>query len=225
MIKKMPSKPKLAFLLVSVFLVSYGSRILYDRWRLTTPYDPQIYLDLIARFKTLGYSFDGLGVKTVTVVHDVDSDMHGLYTLVRIENSSGIKSIFYIRPDSEYMTYVLNYLQYIESKGWSIGFHYDCLSRADGNEDLARRLFIAQVFYMRNFFNITTTRAHGDSYNPSINNLQLYRDWKILWDVRGLTDLTELQGNYTMISDSHHNLQIPDSFQDHILLLLHGDWW
>ncbi len=222
---KMLSKPKLAALLVGAFILSYGSRILYDRWRLTTPYDPGIYVDLIARLRAQGYSFDGQGSKTVVVVHDVDSDPHGIRTLVDVENRSGVRSIFYIRPDAEYMTYVINYIQYIEKQGWKIGFHYDCLSRANGNKSQATRMFIAQVSYLRSFFNITSTRAHGDSYNPSIDNLQLYRDWKIVWDDRGLTDLTELSGNYSFVSDSHHDLQIPDSFQDHVLLLLHSDWW
>lgn len=78
---------------------------------------------------------------------------------------------------------------------WEIGFHYDCLSRSNGNYTLARTLFQAELTEMRTFFNITSTRAHGDvMYNSTIYNGNLYNNSRELWSQQGLIDVTSIEG-------------------------------
>jgi hypothetical protein len=158
--------------------------------------------------------------KTALLIHDSDFYVQGAPVFVEIEKSLGVKSAFYLRPDADWYTQNIAYFQSLESQGWEIGFQYDCLSRSHGNRTLAMNLFVAQLSYMREFFNITTTDYHGDSYNISVFNYDLYKEQE--WNRMGLNEVYSLNCSY--VTDSNNIYVEPANFTDLVIVQLHTDW-
>lgn len=205
-----------------------------------TSFPPEKYMNLIEQLKAESYRFalprniNEKSQKIVLLVHDVDYSINGAKTFVQIENKSGVRSTFFLRPDPDgffnnrtsYFSQNIRYFQLLEKQGWQIGFHYDSLSRTDGNETFALDLFMAQLSFMSSFFNITATRAHGDVFhNVNINNYRLYESNKDVWQFLGLSDFTEWGDAY--YSDSNfHTWNVPETFDAYrIMINLHTDWW
>jgi len=159
--------------------------------------------------------------KTAMLIHDADFDVQGAPVFAEIERSLGVKSAFYLRPDAEWYTQNIAYFQSLEAQGWEIGFQYDCLSRSNNNKTLAMQLFKAQLVYMREFFSISTTDYHGDSYNFTIFNYNLYdkQEWRTL----GLNEVYSLS-NYSYVTDTNNVYVEPASFGDLVVIQLHTDW-
>lgn len=194
------------------------------------PYDDgarelTIVSDLLSR----GYQFvlprdyfaGNFSGRIAILIHDADFSNRGFSRFIEIERELNIRSAFYPRPDDEFFSSeVKNYLQ-AEAEGWEIGFQYDCLSRADGNRTLALMLFKAQLGYMRSLFNVSTTTYHGDYYNFSISNYDLYD--KELWHSLDLNEVYSLSG-YSYYSDSDNRLVVPEVLSDLVIVQLHTDW-
>jgi hypothetical protein len=194
----------------------------------TAKSDRVIYEEMLRNFIKLGYNFSlpqkNYTGKIVILVHDVDFSYEGAETLVSVERQFNIKSCFYLRPDAFYFTQSIPYFQELEREGWEIGFQYDCLSRANNNTEFAMQLWSAQLTYMRAFFTIKSTDYHGDSYNLSISNYQLYEHNKVVWEEKEVFELYALQ-NFSYITDTDAHLIIPETFTDIVLVQLHTDWW
>jgi hypothetical protein len=158
--------------------------------------------------------------KTALLIHDADFDVQGAAVFTEIERSLGVKSAFYLRPDAEWYTQNIAYFQGLERQGWEIGFQYDCLSRSNGNRTLAMDLFKAQLSYMREFFNVTTTDYHGDNYNLTIFNYDLYN--KQEWNSMELNEVYSL--NYSYVTDSNNIYLEPKTFTALVIVQLHTDW-
>lgn len=179
-----------------------------------TRFSASKYDDLLHRLAVGNYS--------VTLVHDCDFRIEGLKTLLAVEKTRNVRSTCYVRPDAEYFTYSLAYLQKIEREGWRIGFHYDCLSRTNGNKTLALQLFQAHLNLLRSFFNVTSTRYHGDVYNLSISNRDLYDE--SLWREMGLTEVSNIP-DWSYITDVNGTWHEPATLTHNVLVNLHSDWW
>ena len=179
-----------------------------------TRFQPSKYDDLLHRLAVGNYSF--------VLVHDCDYRIDGLKTLLAVERIYNVKSTCYVRPDAEYFTGSLAYLQKVEREGWSIGFHYDCLSRTNGNMTLALQLFHAQLTFLRSFFNVTSTRYHGDIYNLSIGNRALYNEEE--WREMGLTEVSNIP-NWSYITDVNGTWYEEPILKHNVLVNLHSDWW
>jgi hypothetical protein len=188
------------------------------------------YAELLRELKDLNYTFtiprDYL-IKNTTgkiaiIIHDTDVKMEGAKVLTKVEDQFGIKSCFYLRVDADYFPQSIPYFESLEKQGWEIGLHYDCLSRMNNNKTAAVTLFKAQVTYIRSFFNVTTTHYHGDNYNLSIINLNLYDS--AVWTSLSLKDLCEKPPS-TYITDANGNYVEPTSKGDVVLVNLHSDWW
>lgn len=198
-------------------------------WSKTAPYSRSIYIGLISSLRERGYRFIlprdyqvNASEKVVLLRHDVDVRIRGVSVLAEIEKQFGVRSAFYVRMDGDYFGESYPIFQQLEREGFEIGFHYDTLSRSNGDKSLATPLFIAQVAFMRSLFNISTTVAHGDSHNPHIWNEALF-DGE-LWERLGLRDFTHVE-NATYISDSSHALSVPSEFKNVVLINLHTDYW
>lgn len=186
---------------------------------------------IISHLLSLGYKFmlpreyfaQNQTGKIALLIHDADFKAGGIMTMIRVEKEYGVKSAFYPRPDQDwFMLDAIGFLQLAESWGWEVGFQYDCLSRADGNYSLAMALFENQLSYMRRSFNISTTDYHGDMYNFSINNFDLYN--AETWAELGLHELYSLT-NYSYYTDTNNILQSPaEPLKDLVIVQLHTDW-
>ena len=219
------------------------------------PYSPTQYQNLINKLKADGYTFvlpKDLGktnaTKIAVIVHDCDYSLNGAKVFIKTENESGIRSAFFLRPDPDswnttnYFPQNIQYFRSLESQGWEIGFHYDCLSRGDGNWTFAMQLFKAQLVYMREFFNITTTRSHGDVFynNTFINGVRIYNGWLYqhnmhTWqdlclvdasDWTGLVDSSSLNQTAFYSDSGFHTWNIPANINARrVMINLHTDWW
>lgn len=160
--------------------------------------------------------------KIAIIIHDADFSNIGFKKFIQIESQYGIKSAFYPRPDTEWFSQTIADYQWAEKHGWEIGFQYDCLSRTNNNTKLATEIFLAQLSYMRNLFNISTTDYHGDNYNLSICNLNLYN--QTLWHSLGLNELYSIP-IYSYYSDTNNQLYTPTLPMENLVIIqLHTDW-
>jgi len=205
---------------------------IYHNWK---KLDPKHYNRLLEFLEKSGYSFvlpsnfkEEYSSESVNklclIVHDVDVRVNGCKVFVKLEEKHGIRSTFFLRL-AEYFSHSIKYFKDLENQGWEIGFHYDALSRSDGNLDLAWQLFNVQLKYTRSFFNIKSTRSHGDPYNSSIDNKRLYLHHLKDWIDLGLSDFTILPSPYSYIRDTHGKLVIPKKLEKIVLLNFHSDWW
>jgi hypothetical protein len=161
--------------------------------------------------------------KTALLIHDVDFAVQGAPVFERIERSLGVKSAFYLRPDTEWYQNNLAYFQKLATQGWEIGYQYDCLSRSDGNQTLAMQLFKTQLSSMRSCFNVSTTDYHGDDYNLTIVNFDLYLSNKQDWSKLSLNEVYSLN-NYSYVTDSNNVFIEPARFGELVVVQLHTDW-
>jgi hypothetical protein len=187
--------------------------------------------ELIPRLQSEGYTFltpteyfnQPTPNKTAIIIHDADFTIKGLESFIQIEKSFNVKSAFYPRPNTDWFSQSIPLLQQAETEGFEIGFQYDCLSRANNNTTFAVQLFQAQLKYMRAFLNISTTTYHGDNFNLSINNLNLYQNNKDLWKTLELNETYSIQ-NYSYITDTNAEYKEPKELTNLVLIQLHTDW-
>jgi hypothetical protein len=192
------------------------------------PYPESKYADLLREFE--GWTFRqgkdyeiNVSAKTIYLIHDVDFDVHGVTVFAQIEGEYGLHSSLYLRPDADYFTQNIGYFQRLEHEGWEIGFHYDCLSRCNGNRTLATALFIAQLSYMRSFFTITSCRPHGDNYDFQIYNGALFN--QTLWKQLGLTEVANVPGSWHYITDTNRHFSDTNPKANITFINLHSDYW
>lgn len=225
----MGNKQKALSLVLLCFLVLTGTGISVLFFRQPSLDDGSRTRNVILKLQQEGYVFvlprdyfEGVQyAKTALLIHDADFNVQGAPVFAEIERSLGVKSAFYLRPDAEWYTQKIAYFQSLEAEGWEIGFQYDCLSRSDNNITLAMQLFKAQLSYMRDFFNISTTDYHGDNYNIMIFNYNLFD--KQEWSSLGLNEVYSL-GNCSYVTDTNNVYVEPANFGDLVIIQLHTDW-
>lgn len=197
------------------------------------------YTNLLQRFKNLGYRFvqprdynSSLTGKICVIVHDVDFRWEGAAILSSIERDFGIKSAFFLRVDANYYNdnIAISFFKDLQEQGWEIGIHYDCLSRNDGDQQAALSQYVNQISLIRQTFNVSDSRYHGDVYNLNIHNDWLYGNHTQVWQDLHLreassTSMTELFYGWSYISDSNGKWKEPQQLGDHVLINLHADWW
>lgn len=194
------------------------------------PYPASKYDNLLQKITNLNYSFvlpheyNNQKGKICIIVHDVDFSISGVKVFTEIEKKFNIKSCFYLRPEADYFKQNINYFKKLEKEGFEIGFHYATLSRVYPSRNLATEIFVAQLKYLRNWFDIKTVRAHGDKYDFSILNYQIYDSQ--LWSTLNITDFSNVHlKDFTYIADTNHVWKEPSEYLDLIFINLHSDWW
>ncbi len=156
-----------------------------------------------------------------TIVHDVDFRPEGARALVAVETKYGVRSIFFLRPHQDYFLTWIEYFRNLSRHGWKIGFHYNSLSRANGNVTLAKQYFNASICYLRSFFNIQHCHGHGDvEHRLDISN-RLPADYLA---ALGVTSL-EAENFNSYIGDTNRLLRIPAELNGTVFVNIHADWW
>jgi len=110
---------------------------------------------------------------TLIMRHDVDSKPNFALKLARIENQMNIKSTYYFR----YVDGVFDpqIIRAIHELGHEIGYHYEVLSKTNGDFEKAIRLFEYELNDLRRICEIDTICMHGKTLSRYDN-----RDiWKI----------------------------------------------
>jgi hypothetical protein len=165
--------------------------------------------------------------KIAVIVHDVDNFWSGASVLVSVEEQFGIRSTFFLRPDAIYFNASIPFFQNLTKYGWEVGFHYDCLSQKKGNQTAAVLLFEQQLVFMKQYFDVVSTKFHGDLADLSISNGWLWGNHTALWQELGLRDFSVGIGviaNWTYVSDANFQWHPPQVLGEHVLIDLHADW-
>jgi len=224
----------LAMLVLATVIILWHNLYRQSQDAVGLPFSPHIYHELLFNLTSHGYQilrvsdylYGNYSGKVVVIRHDVDGQnvRCGSLILSGIEKEFGVRSSFYLRVHSRpnYFEQNIQFFKNLEKEGYEIGLHYECLSRTD-NTTLALRLLEAQVDYMRYFFNVTTVSAHGDGYNSSINNMDLWNQHPDEFERIGVAEAHGFQDTY--ICDTGGVLVIPDDWGRLVLVNFHADWW
>ncbi len=146
------------------------------------------YKQLVAALKESGYEFQTFESylqnpvkKTVILRHDVDAKAKNALTIAKIEQEAGIKSSYYFRVKQRNK---VELIKQIVTLGHEIGYHYEDLSLAGGDEQKALKHFEKQLAYFRQFYPVQTICMHGSPMskydNRSLWKKYSYQDFGII---------------------------------------------
>lgn len=102
---------------------------------------------------------DNLPKRFILMRHDIDRAAKNALKIASIEEEFGIRATYYFRATKK--TFVPTIIQDIENMGHEIGYHYEALSRTNGNIGKAIKLFENDVNKFRNICNLKTICMHG----------------------------------------------------------------
>lgn len=112
--------------------------------------------------------------------HDVDRKIANAVRMAELEHDLDIQSSYYFRYPYTYEPDVINY---IHNLGHEIGYHYETLTKANGDINEATILFEEELEAFRKICEVTTICMHGNVLSP-YDNRDLIR--KIKLDAYGL---------------------------------------
>ena len=144
------------------------------------------YKKLIQAFLQNGYNIvtvkDYLGSevlgKVIALRHDVDELPRNALKMAIAESKLGIKTTYYFRrvPKSDRP----DIIRQIASMGHEIGYHYEDLSKTEGDMDKAIISFKDNLEYFRQYYPVKTVCMHGSSSSKYDN--------KDIWSHVNLSD-------------------------------------
>ncbi len=104
----------------------------------------------------------GLDKPYIIIRHDVDDDVRYALEMAEMEKGFGIRSTYYIRRNPK--VWLPATIVKIASMGHEIGYHYECLSKTDGDVRKAAALFKNELEELRSVSNseVSTCCMHGD---------------------------------------------------------------
>jgi hypothetical protein len=100
--------------------------------------------------------------------HDVDRNIGNALKMADIEHRFNLVSTYYCRKTKQ--VFKPENLQKIASMGHEIGYHYETLDKAKGNEVEAIKIFEQELNEFREFIKIKTACMHGNPLSPWLNS-------------------------------------------------------
>jgi hypothetical protein len=107
------------------------------------------------------------------VRHDVDRKPDRALRMAQLENLLGLKATYFFRAKRH--TLIPATMRAICELGHEVGYHYESLSDARGNRELAKREFENKLATMRKIVPVRTAAMHGRPFSK-FNNLDLWQD-------------------------------------------------
>ena len=116
--------------------------------------------------------------KVIALRHDVDEQPRNALKMAEAENNLGVKATNYFRrvPKSDHPDIIRS----IASMGHEIGYHYEDLSKTEGDMDKAIGSFKDNLEYFRQYYPVKTVCMHGSSSSKYDN--------KDIWSHAKLSD-------------------------------------
>ncbi len=102
---------------------------------------------------------DQLPERFILMRHDVDRAAKNALKIASIEEEFGIRATYYFRTSEK--TFVPKIIKDIEKMGHEIGYHYETLSKTNGDLGKAIKLFEKDVNKFRRICNLKTICMHG----------------------------------------------------------------
>ena len=144
------------------------------------------YESLIRTFQQAGYQFqtfeemmaDPIEGRSVVMRHDVDELAWNALRMARLENFLGVRSTYFFRVVKQ--SNVPEVIKQIVALGHEIGYHYEDLAMAKGNDVKATASFESNLDYFRSYYPVRSVCMHGSSTSKFDNRL--------LWKKHSLSD-------------------------------------
>ncbi len=144
------------------------------------------YQSLLVAFQQAGYRFQTFEEmmtaaaegKTVVMRHDVDELAWNALEIAKLENSLGIRATYFFRIVKQ--SNVPEVIEQIVKLGHEVGYHYEDLALAEGDDSKAIKSFENNLNYFRRFYPVRSICMHGSSTSKYDNRL--------LWKNRSLSD-------------------------------------
>ena len=144
------------------------------------------YQSLLVAFQQAGYQFqtfeelithqkDG---KSVTMRHDVDELAWNALKIAQLENKLGVRATYFFRIVKQ--SNVPEVIKQIVGLGHEIGYHYEDLALAEGDEAKAMKTFEENLNYFRKYYPVRSVCMHGSSTSKYDNRL--------LWEKQSLSE-------------------------------------
>lgn len=135
------------------------------------------YRSLIEAFRNAGYRFQTfeemisapMEGKTVVMRHDVDELAWNALKIAQLEHGLGVKATYYFRVVKQ--SNVPEVIREIARMGHEIGYHYEDLVLAEGDERKAMESFEEHLAYFRQYYPVKTVSMHGSSSSKFDNRL------------------------------------------------------
>lgn len=116
--------------------------------------------------------------KTVVMRHDVDELAWNALAIAHVEKVLGIKATYFFRIVKQ--SNVPEVIKEIVEMGHEVGYHYEDLASAKGDEVMAMETFRSNLSYFRTYFPVRSVCMHGSSTSQYDNRL--------LWKNHSLAD-------------------------------------
>lgn len=129
------------------------------------------------------------------VRHDVDKMPENALKMAKIENERGISATYYFRTGKKVLKPIV--IKEIEELGHEIGYHYETLSKANGNYPLAIQMFEKELDRLREICDIKTICMHGSSLSK--------------WDNRDLWKKYDFK-DYNILGEAYISINFNDMF-------------
>ena len=116
--------------------------------------------------------------EVIALRHDVDEQPQNALKMAAVEHNLDVCATYYFRrvPKSDHP----NIIRSIASMGHEIGYHYEDLSKTEGDMDKAIESFKANLEYFRQYYPVKTVCMHGSSSSKYDN--------KDIWSQAKLSD-------------------------------------
>ena len=116
----------------------------------------------------------GRGVSPwIALRHDVDRREDRAVAMARLEGALNVRATYYFRVGPRMAA--PGTLREISSLGHEVGYHYEVLSKAGGNPERARKIFVKELSYLRAFVEVQTASMHGSPLSRW-NNLSFWKN-------------------------------------------------
>ena len=117
----------------------------------------------------------------VVLRHDIDRCMKDALQMARLEAQHDIRATYYVRMTGS--VFKPGAIQELTELGHDVGYHYETLAKAKGNDRQAIEIFKEELYKLRRIASVDTISMHGSPLTPW-NNLDLwetfdYRDFDI----------------------------------------------
>ncbi len=144
------------------------------------------YKTLMVALMEAGYAFQTFGDfmlspaqgMTVVLRHDVDEKAWNALKMAQLENGLGIHATYFFRIVKQ--SNVPEVIRQIAALGHEIGYHYEDLALAEGDESKAMDSFEKHLSYFREYYPVRSVCMHGSSTSKYDNRL--------LWKNHQLSD-------------------------------------
>lgn len=165
----------------------------------------------VADYLSGNYLIEKRTDKIVIIRHDVDRMINNSLTMAEIEHNLHIFSTYYFRYPA---TFSPEILLKIKDFGHEIGYHYEVVSKTNGNLPLAWIIFQKELELFRSISPIYTISMHGSPISP-YNNLDLWKVYSFL-DIDLMGDASISVNNLLYLSDTGRRWDGRNNLRDHI---------